>query len=153
MEMIKGIQGHGYYDELVVPIIENTAREYELTDSLAAAVRAPVRLAPCAPYANFLKSCLLLAREMGDRACGAALWLALVDQGVELVVLGGGVQIAAYPKATAVLVRNHGIYVWGTSWIHAKTQVTSPPDVPVGKGLLFWCKERNSTLPAWYHLL
>ena len=38
MEMIKGITGHGYYDELVVPIIENTAREYELTDSLAAAV-------------------------------------------------------------------------------------------------------------------
>ncbi|KAJ0988856.1 hypothetical protein J5N97_007212 [Dioscorea zingiberensis] len=67
MEMIKGIQGHGYYDELVVPIIENTAYESELTDSLSAA-------------------------------------------------------IAAYPKATAVLVRNHGIYVWGDSWISAKTQ-------------------------------
>lgn len=38
MEMIKGIQGHGYYDELVVPIIENTAYEYELTESLAKAV-------------------------------------------------------------------------------------------------------------------
>lgn len=36
--MIKGIQGHGYYDELVVPIIENTAQERELTESLAAAV-------------------------------------------------------------------------------------------------------------------
>ncbi|KAF3794501.1 putative bifunctional methylthioribulose-1-phosphate dehydratase/enolase-phosphatase E1 [Nymphaea thermarum] len=67
MEMIKGIQGHGYYDELVIPIVENTAREGELTDSLAEA-------------------------------------------------------IAAYPKATAVLVRNHGIYVWGDSWISAKTQ-------------------------------
>ncbi|KAM0044071.1 putative class II aldolase/adducin, methylthioribulose-1-phosphate dehydratase [Helianthus debilis subsp. tardiflorus] len=31
MEMIKGIQGHGYYDELVVPIIENTTHERELT--------------------------------------------------------------------------------------------------------------------------
>ncbi|KAL3647840.1 hypothetical protein CASFOL_008808 [Castilleja foliolosa] len=39
MEMIKGIQGHGYYDELVVPIIENTAHERELTQSLAEAVR------------------------------------------------------------------------------------------------------------------
>ncbi|KAL9275280.1 putative bifunctional methylthioribulose-1-phosphate dehydratase/enolase-phosphatase E1 1 [Drosera capensis] len=67
MEMIKGIQGHGYYDELVVPIIENTAHERELTDSLAAAIEA-------------------------------------------------------YPKTTAVLVRNHGIYVWGDSWISAKTQ-------------------------------
>lgn len=38
MEMIKGIQGHGYYDELVVPIIENTAFEFELTESLAKAV-------------------------------------------------------------------------------------------------------------------
>ena len=38
MEMIKGIAGHAYRDELVVPIIENTAREYELTDSLAEAV-------------------------------------------------------------------------------------------------------------------
>ncbi|CAH1449933.1 unnamed protein product [Lactuca virosa] len=67
MEMIKGIQGHGYYDELVVPIIENTAQERELTESLAAAIEA-------------------------------------------------------YPKTTAVLVRNHGIYVWGDSWISAKTQ-------------------------------
>lgn len=67
MEMIKGITGHGYYDELVIPIIENSAREYELTDALAAAMEA-------------------------------------------------------YPKATAVLVRNHGIYIWGDSWISAKTQ-------------------------------
>ncbi|KAH9621410.1 hypothetical protein KSS87_012544 [Heliosperma pusillum] len=67
MEMIKGIQGHGYYDELVVPIIENSAHERDLTDALAEAMEA-------------------------------------------------------YPKATAVLVRNHGIYVWGDSWISAKTQ-------------------------------
>ncbi|KAI4333656.1 hypothetical protein L6164_018436 [Bauhinia variegata] len=67
MEMIKGIKGHGYYDELVVPIIENTAYEYELTESLAKAIEA-------------------------------------------------------YPKTTAVLVRNHGIYVWGDTWISAKTQ-------------------------------
>ncbi|XP_038989281.1 probable bifunctional methylthioribulose-1-phosphate dehydratase/enolase-phosphatase E1 1 [Phoenix dactylifera] len=67
MEMIKGIQGHGYHDELVIPIIENTPHESELTESLSEA-------------------------------------------------------IAAYPKATAVLVRNHGIYIWGDSWISAKTQ-------------------------------
>ena len=30
IEMIKGIAGHGYYDRLVVPIIENTAHECDL---------------------------------------------------------------------------------------------------------------------------
>ncbi|KAJ0053657.1 hypothetical protein Pint_02283 [Pistacia integerrima] len=69
MEMIKGIQGHGYHDELVLPIIENSAHEGELTESLTEA-------------------------------------------------------ISAYPKATAVLVRNHGVYIWGDSWISAKTQVS-----------------------------
>ena len=31
-EMIKGIKGFGYRDELVIPIIENTAYEHELAD-------------------------------------------------------------------------------------------------------------------------
>lgn len=51
-----------------VPIIENTARECELTDRLRAAIEA-------------------------------------------------------YPQANAVLVRRHGVYVWGKNWIEAKTQV------------------------------
>lgn len=38
MEMIKGIHGHGYEDELVVPIIENTAQESQLVESLTEAV-------------------------------------------------------------------------------------------------------------------
>eukprot|EP01035_Chromulina_nebulosa_P017799 gene17799-23407_t len=64
-EMIKGITGHGYYDELVIPIIENTAWEHELADSL-------------------------------------------------------GETIAKYPKSVAVLVRRHGMYVWGRTWEEAK---------------------------------
>lgn len=64
-EMIKGIDGYGYFDELVIPIIENTAWEHELADSL-------------------------------------------------------GEAIAKYPKACAVLVRQHGMYVWGNTWEQAK---------------------------------
>lgn len=67
IEMIKGIEGMGYHDRLVVPIIENTARECDLAASLEAA-------------------------------------------------------IIAYPKAQAVLVRRHGVYIWGRDWVRAKTQ-------------------------------
>ena len=66
LEMIKGITGMGYRDELVVPIIENTAHEHELADAMAVAIRA-------------------------------------------------------YPDAHAVLVRRHGVYVWGHDWVSAKT--------------------------------
>lgn len=39
VEMIKGIAGHGFYDNCIVPIIENTARECELTDRLRQAIK------------------------------------------------------------------------------------------------------------------
>eukprot|EP00735_Rhodelphis_limneticus_P015523 TRINITY_DN9811_c0_g1::TRINITY_DN9811_c0_g1_i1::g.4898::m.4898 TRINITY_DN9811_c0_g1::TRINITY_DN9811_c0_g1_i1::g.4898 ORF type:complete len:264 (+),score=12.46,sp/Q54NY7/MTNB_DICDI/59.13/1e-76,Aldolase_II/PF00596.16/3.4e-42 TRINITY_DN9811_c0_g1_i1:69-794(+) len=67
IEMIKGIEGHSYDDELVVPIIENTAHERDLASSMAQA---------------------------------------MID----------------YPRSNAVLVRRHGVYVWGRDWAHAKTQ-------------------------------
>jgi methylthioribulose-1-phosphate dehydratase len=67
IEMIKGLGGHGYYDTVQVPIIDNTARECDLADRMAAAIEA-------------------------------------------------------YPKSHAVLVRRHGVYIWGRDWSHAKTQ-------------------------------
>lgn len=66
LEMIKGIQGMAYHDTLVVPIIENTARECDLADALEEAIQR-------------------------------------------------------YPSTFAVLVRRHGVYVWGRDWIRAKT--------------------------------
>lgn len=67
IEMIKGLSGHGYYDTVQVPIIDNTARECDLADRMAEAMKA-------------------------------------------------------YPKSHAVLVRRHGVYIWGRDWAHAKTQ-------------------------------
>lgn len=67
LEMMKGIRGVGYHDRLVVPIIDNTAHECDLADTMAAAMKA-------------------------------------------------------YPQTQAVLVRRHGVYVWGRDWAEAKTQ-------------------------------
>lgn len=67
VEMQKGIEGEGVFDTLEVPIIENTAHECELADSLKAA-------------------------------------------------------ILTHPKTHAVLVRGHGVYIWGKDWVQAKTQ-------------------------------
>lgn len=72
LEMIKGIRLASenrqmrYDEELVVPIIENTPFEHDLSDSMA--------------------------------------------QAIEL-----------YPDTNAVLVRRHGLYVWGDTWERAKT--------------------------------
>jgi methylthioribulose-1-phosphate dehydratase len=65
LEMMKGLRGVGYDDVHRVPIIENTAHECDLADSLSDAIRAN-------------------------------------------------------PAAHAVLVKRHGIYVWGSDWREAK---------------------------------
>ena len=67
LEMMKGLEGVGYFDVHEIPVIDNTALEHELKDR------------------------------------------------VERAVL-------AFPKANAVIVRNHGVYVWGKDSVHAKTQ-------------------------------
>ncbi|KAL3661056.1 hypothetical protein V7S43_014071 [Phytophthora oleae] len=64
-EMIKGITGHGYADTLVVPVIDNAAKESELAEPIARTIEA-------------------------------------------------------YPNTSAVLVRRHGLFVWGDSWEAAK---------------------------------
>ncbi|KAG0635727.1 class II aldolase/adducin N-terminal [Tuber brumale] len=61
---------YGFFDKLVIPIIENTAHEEDLTESL-------------------------------------------------------GKAIDEYPDTCAVLVRRHGVYVWGDTVWKAKTQAES----------------------------
>lgn len=67
LEMQKGLRGKGCFERVEVPIIANTAREAELTESMAAAMRA-------------------------------------------------------HPDVDAVIVAGHGVYVWGQTWVQAKTQ-------------------------------
>ena len=67
LEMMKGLEGVGYFDVHEIPVIDNTAQEHELEDRVGRA-------------------------------------------------------ILAFPKANAVIVRNHGVYVWGRDVAHAKTQ-------------------------------
>ena len=40
VEMIKGLRGYGYHDTVEIPIIPNTARECELTESMSEAMDA-----------------------------------------------------------------------------------------------------------------
>lgn len=67
LEMQKGLRGQGCFDRVVVPIIPNTAREAQLTDSMAEAIEK-------------------------------------------------------YPDVDAVMVAGHGVYIWGDTWVKAKTQ-------------------------------
>jgi methylthioribulose-1-phosphate dehydratase len=67
LEMQKGLRGKGCFDRVEVPIIPNTPREAELTESMAEAMQR-------------------------------------------------------HPDVDAVIVAGHGVYVWGTTWVSAKTQ-------------------------------
>lgn len=67
LEMMKGLEGVGYFDVHEVPVIDNTALEHELESRMTAAV-------------------------------------------------------LAWPRSNAVIVRNHGVYIWGRDVAHAKTQ-------------------------------
>ncbi len=67
LEMMKGLEGVGYFDTHEIPVIDNTALEHELEARLDATIRA-------------------------------------------------------HPHANAVIVRNHGVYLWGRDIVHAKTQ-------------------------------
>ncbi len=67
LEMMKGLEGVGYFDTHEIPVVDNTALEHELAERMERAV---------------------------------------LD----------------WPKANAVIVRNHGVYIWGRDASHAKTQ-------------------------------
>jgi methylthioribulose-1-phosphate dehydratase len=48
----------------------------------------------------------------------------IIDNTARECDLAGALEeaILAYPKTHAVLVRRHGVYIWGDDWVQAKTQ-------------------------------
>ena len=53
LEMLKGLPGHGFYDVFTLPVVDNTPRECDLTDSLRKAIEA------------YPKSCAVAVRNHG----------------------------------------------------------------------------------------
>jgi methylthioribulose 1-phosphate dehydratase/enolase-phosphatase E1 len=87
---------------MVVPIVENTARECELTDRMRAAIQAY-------PRAN-----AVLVRRHGEPP----------PQNNTLpgiLVRGAPCRVTVVPRHSRV-VAPAGVYVWGKDWIAAKTQ-------------------------------
>ncbi len=113
----QGIQGHGFYGNCVVPIIENTARECELTDRLRQAIIQY-------PQAN-----AVLVRRHG--ALGAALCCAALCCSCGITSSLCCVLMSCTTSSRCRVIWHKGkhmpsfltgVYVWGHDWISAKTQ-------------------------------
>lgn len=68
-----------------------------------------------------------MLKGVGHHAYDDMLEIPIIDNRPSEDLLGPQLREAmrAYPKANAVLVRRHGVYVWGDSWEQAKTQLES----------------------------
>ncbi len=59
LEMLKGLPGHGFYDTFTLPVVDNTARECDLTESLRRAILA------------YPRTCAVAVRNHGIYVWGA----------------------------------------------------------------------------------
>ncbi len=101
LEMIKGISGHSYTDTLTVRLCN------------------PV----CCLSLTFLDPTGADHREHGPRmrprrVVGGALSLLFLVVSSHCGFLQAAVR--QHPRTYAVIVKNHGVYIWGTSWQQAK---------------------------------
>ena len=70
---------------------------------------------------------LEMIKGVGNHAYDSLLKIPIIANQPSEDLLGPDLEkvMIAYPKCNAVLVRRHGIYVWGDSWEQAKTQLES----------------------------
>lgn len=70
---------------------------------------------------------LEMIKGVGNHAYDSLLTIPIIDNQPSEDLLGPDLEKAMiqYPKCNAVLVRRHGVYVWGDSWEQAKTQLES----------------------------
>lgn len=75
----------------------------------------------------FKISHLEMIKGVGHHAYNDVLEVPIIDNQLSENQLGPDMEkaITKYPKCNAVLVRRHGLYVWGDSWEQAKTQLES----------------------------
>mmetsp|Transcript_3112 Transcript_3112/g.5791 ORF Transcript_3112/g.5791 Transcript_3112/m.5791 type:complete len:134 (+) Transcript_3112:1-402(+) len=70
---------------------------------------------------------LEMIKGVGNHAYDDVLEIPIIDNQKSENLLAPDMEIAIkkYPKCNAVLVRRHGVYVWGDSWEEAKTRLES----------------------------
>ena len=70
---------------------------------------------------------LEMIKGVGNHAFDSMLEIPIIDNQRSENLLAPDMErvIEKYPKCNAVLVRRHGVYVWGDSWEEAKTRIES----------------------------
>lgn len=101
----QGIEGFGFYDDCVVPIIENTARESHLTMRLQAAITA------------YPKSKAVLVRRHGMSTAKGFFFCFCLNHGLCRSVVPYFCILAHFGGMIS-----SGVYVWGKDWKQAKGQ-------------------------------
>ena len=68
---------------------------------------------------------LEMIKGVGGHAYDDMLTIPIIKNMPSENLLGPDLEVALqrYPKCNAILVRRHGVYVWGESWEQAKTQL------------------------------
>ncbi len=101
------IHTHSMYAQLVT-LLEKQSEDIDTSDEF------------CITHLEMIKG-------VGNHAYDSTLTIPIIDNQKSEHLLAPDMErvIKKYPKCNAVLVRRHGVYVWGDSWEEAKTRLES----------------------------